>query len=179
LISGGSKVRDRTGKIYAGGAAIVFSEIENENLKKNLRKIDTALPEIIAEILLAYYQGKGKTIAELVQTLEENKVLKEKHGLSADDYKFKVKNFLSSVALGMVPTKEWDGLTAAQGGYIIVKENGDLVCYHLYNRDEFQEYLFRNTRLETPSTTRHGFGEVYEKDGKKYLKLNLQVRFIR
>jgi type II restriction enzyme len=179
LIDGSSKVRERAEKIYKAGAAIVFKEVENENFRRNLRKIDTAFPEIMAEVILAYYQGKGRTMAELVASLEENKILQTKYGLSNADYEFKIKNFLVAIALGMTPNREWNGLTSAQGGYIIVKENGDLVCYHLYNRDKFQEYLYKNTKLETASTSRHEFGDVYEKDGKKFIKLNLQIRFIK
>ncbi len=179
LIGGGSKIRERTEKIYKAGAAIVFKGVENENFKRNLRKIDTAFPEIMAEIILAYYQGKGRTMAELVASLEENRILQTKYDLSRADYEFKIKNFLVAIALGMTPNREWNGLTSAQGGYIIVKENGDLVCYHLYNRDEFQEYLYKNTKLETASTSRHEFGDVYEIDGKKYMRLNLQIRFVK
>jgi hypothetical protein len=179
LIDGSSKIRERADKIYTAGAAIVFKEVENERFRRNLRKIDTVFPEIMAEILLAYYKGNGRTISELVANLEENKILQSKYDLNKEDYEYKIKNFLASIALGMTPNTEWDGLTTAQGGYIIVKENGDLVCYHLYNRDEFQDYLFKNTKLETASTSRHEFGTIYEKDGKKYLKLNLQIRFIK
>lgn len=177
-IEGSSKVRERAEKIYHAGGTIVFRDVENENFKRNLKKIDTIFPEIMAEILLAYYNKKGKTLAELVSSLEMNSVL-VKYGLNKADYEYKVKNFLASVALGMMPNKEWNGLTQAQGGYIIVKENGDLVCYHLYYRDEFQDYLFKNTKLDTPSTGRHEFGKLYELDGKKYFKLNLQIRFIK
>jgi HpaII restriction endonuclease len=83
------------------------------------------------------------------------------------------------VALGMTPGKEWDGFTKTHGGYIIVKEDGEIVCYHLYNRDEFQEYLYNNTRLETPSTSRHKFGSIYTENGSRYIKLNLQIRFLK
>jgi len=34
-----------------------------------------------------------------------------------------MKNFLVSIALGMVPGKIWDGFTKAHGGYIVVKKN--------------------------------------------------------
>lgn len=62
----------------------------------------------------------------------------------------------------MVPSKEWNGDIVAQGGYIVVKENGDVVCYHLYNRDEFRNYLFEKTKFETASSNRHNFGVIYE-----------------
>lgn len=80
-------------------------------------------------------------------------------------------------ALGMTPATPWDGLLQVHGGYIIVREDGEIVCYHIYNQDAFRDYLFLNTRLETPSTTRYDFGKVYEQNGRCYLKLNLQIRF--
>ena len=49
----------------------------------------------------------------------------------------------------MVPSKVWDEFTKAHGGYIVVKNNGDVICYHLYNRDEFLSYLYENTKFES------------------------------
>ena len=93
-------------------------------------------------------------------------------------YECKVKNFLVASALGMVPHTPWSGKYEANGGYLIVKDDGDVLCYHFYDRNLFEEYLYCNTRLETPSLTKYGFGELYrEQDGKLYFKLNLQVRF--
>lgn len=178
-IDGRSKVRDRIKTIEALGGKIKFIKVDNEKFKNNLRKVDTALPEMIAEALQCFFKSKGSTIPELTKCLAENKELGERFSLSNGDYDFKLKNFLVSVALGMTPGKVWDGNTKAHGGYIIVKENGEIVCYHLYNRDEFQEYLFNNTKLDTPSTERHKFGIIYSEDGKNYIKLNLQIRFIR
>lgn len=176
-IEGKSKVRDRLKRIEEDKASADFLEVESLTFKKNLKKIDTVFPEILAEIVKAYYEGRGGTLAELVESLDKIGVL-EKYGLGKDDYEYKVKSFLVSIALGMTPQSEWDGFTKAHGGYIVVKEDGDIVAYHLYNRDEFQEYLYRNTRLETPSTSRHGFGQVYEEGGDHKIKLNLQIRFL-
>lgn len=49
----------------------------------------------------------------------------------------------------------------------------------VYNKNEFEDYLLNNTKLETASSSRHGFGEIYEKNGSVYIKLNLQIRFIK
>jgi len=84
---------------------------------------------------------------------------------------------LTDIALGMTPSKVWSGIYDATGGYLIVKENGDVLCYHIYNRNHFEDYLFNNTKLETASSTRHEFGNLYEKNGQFYFKLNLQIRF--
>jgi type II restriction enzyme len=174
-----AKVRDRIKAIEEGGGKIIFDSLSSERFKNNLKKIDVAFTEILAAALKNFYEGKGATIAETCSFLSQNEELAEKYDLSEDDFKFKIKVFLRAVALGMVPNKDWNGLNAAHGGYLIVKEDGDVVCYHLYNMDAFQDYLFKNTKFDTPSTSRHGFGTIYKKDEKLFINLNLQIRFLK
>jgi hypothetical protein len=76
-----------------------------------------------------------------------------------------------------MPASVWSGIYDATGGYLIVKENGDVLCYHIYNRNSFENYLYKNTKFETASSTRHDFGKIYESDSRLYFKLNLQIRF--
>lgn len=78
-----------------------------------------------------------------------------------------------------MPSVVWDGQYDATGGYLIVKEDGDVLCYHIYNKNEFENYLFNNTKLETASSGRHDFGSIYQENGDMYIKLNLQIRFIK
>ena len=89
-----------------------------------------------------------------------------------------MKRFLFSVALGLRPADQWNGRDEANGGYIIVREDGEISAYHLYNRGDFEDYLFTHTRFDTPSTSRHGFGEVYQENGQWYFDLNCQIRFL-
>ena len=84
-----------------------------------------------------------------------------------------------AVALGMTPATLWEGGYLASGGYIIVRKDGELVCYHIYNVDQFQEYLFQNTKLDTPQLSRYDYGDFYSEDGLEKIKLNLQVRFTK
>lgn len=172
-------VKDKTQHIYETGGRLEFCGMSNDGFRKNLRKIDSNFPEIIAEVIKCYYKGRGPKISDLVDCVAGNKEFSEKLDFTKEDFVFKMKRFLSDVALGMTPNKEWDGFTKAHGGYIIVKENGEIVCYHLYNRDEFEEYLFNNTKLDTPSTTRHKFGKFYKEKGERKIKYNLQIRFIK
>lgn len=175
-----SKIRDRVNAINSanGASGLIFNHIANVQFKHNLRKIDTILPEILATTLTYFFEGKGSTLSELVDCLALDSILCAKFALDKKDYAYKLKQFLVAIALGMTPNKEWDGFTQAHGGYIVVREDGEVVCYHLYNRDEFQEYLFNNTKLETPSSTRHGFGSIYKTDAGLFIDLNLQIRFI-
>ena len=96
-----------------------------------------------------------------------------------DFYEYKLKRLLNDMALGMTAAKVWNGLFDASGGYLVVKEDGDLLCYHIYNRNQFDDYLISNTQLLNPSTTRMNCGEVYKENGKLFIKLNLQIRFLK
>ena len=68
----------------------------------------------------------------------------------------------------------------ANGGYLVVKKDGDIVCYHFYNRNDVEDYLYHNTRFERASRSRYHFGSLYRgNDGEVYIKLNLQIRFTK
>ena len=61
-----------------------------------------------------------------------------------DLYGFKVKSFMVAIALGMMPATIWDGRYEATGGYIIVKESGDMICFHVYDRNLLEDILLPN-----------------------------------
>lgn len=70
-----------------------------------------------------------------------------------------------------------DGIDEANGGYKIVTKRGDVLAYHIYNRNYFEEYQINNTKYETASISRHEFGEVYSECEEVLIKLNLQNSF--
>lgn len=178
-IGGRSKIQDRLKSILENGGKLNFDRISKEEFEINLRKIDTVFPIFMAQMLQDFFLGKANKVADLIDLLEQNENLQKMFRLSGSDYEYKMKNFLVSIALGMVPSKVWDGFTRAHGGYIVVKNNGDVVCYHLYNRDEFLSYLYENTKFESASSSRHDYGKIYKENGKLYFNLNLQIRFLR
>ena len=141
---------------------IEFDKVNNETFAGNLDFIDTQFDKIIAEMLKIYYVKSIANCAELATKLEADNPLKFRN---TKIYRHKLKKFLCAVALGMKPAKVWNERDEADGGYIIVKDSGQIVAYNLYNRDEFESYLLNNTRLETPSTSRHNFGIVYDTGG--------------
>lgn len=174
-----SKVQDRVKSIIDRGGKLEFKALARKEFESNLKKIDTVFPEFMAQMVLDFFSSKTNRVNALVKNLSENKNLQNKYGLSYSDYEFKVKNFLHSTALGMVPSKVWDGFTKAHGGYIVVRNDGVVICYHLYNRDEFLYYLYENTKFESASTGRHEYGSLYQKDDEILFNLNLQIRFLK
>lgn len=64
------------------------------------------------------------------------------------------------------------------GGCIIVKSEGQIVCFTLNDINKFRDYLFNNTKFDTAFTSRHEFGELYKDDKGAFIKLNLDVRML-
>ena len=91
--------------------------------------------------------------------------------------KHKVKDLLVAIALGMVPKTKWNGIDEANGGYIIVKADGEIVCYHIYDRTRLRNYLYKNTKFDSPSSSRTGAGILYEEENQVMFKLTGQIRF--
>lgn len=177
-IDGVGKIQKRVKRIKEIGAKFEFSHINSDVFHQNLMVIDSKMPLIIAEMLLSYFSGNGSKVEEIIKRLKEVNPCNFPSENEHPFYEYKIKRLLHDVALGLTPTKIWAGLFDATGGYLIVKEDGEVLCYHIYNANEFQEYLIKNTRFESPSSSRHGYGELYIKDKNKfYFNLNLQIRF--
>lgn len=167
-------VRGRIKSIIEGNGQLEYIEIQNQTFSDNLVLIDSSMDNIISETILYFYRDGINNCIDMVKKLElENPM---NYG-NVNAYRYKFKKFLTAVALGMKPATIWDGIDEANGGYIIVTKQGDVLVYHIYNRNYFEEYLLNNTKYETASTSRHDFGEVYSEDGEDFIKLNLQIRF--
>lgn len=173
-ISTRTKIRDRIAAIYNHGGSITYYKTSNTIFSDNMMMIDSRMEEIIAELLLYSYSENVLDCRDIIAHLEETNPLNYPR---AGMYVYKFKKFLCSKALGMDPSVEWNGIDEANGGYIVAKSNGEVLAYHLYNRDKFEQYLFDNTKLERGSTDRHGYASLYIDDDEMYINLNLQIRF--
>jgi len=169
------------------GCDLSYNDVD-DRFCSNLMMSDSQMPIIVAELLIAYYSGQSKA---RVESALEKVILKNPLSVNSDKasifYIHKIKSLLCDMALGMVATLEWYGTDEASGGYIVVKEDGEIVAYHILKRDLFKDYLFLNAKFEAPQrfdslppSKKKGFdyGYIYEKDSKLFIKLNLQIRFI-
>ena len=168
-------IRGRIKRIIEENGQLEYIGMQNQTFSDNLVLIDSSMDNIIAETILYFYRDGISNCIDMVKKLEVENPMN--YG-NVNAYKYKFKKFLTAVALGMKPATIWDGIDEATGGYIIVTQKGDVLAYHIYNRNYFEEYLLNNTKYETASTSRHEFGEVYSEDGEDFIKLNLQIRFI-
>ena len=169
------EISERIGRICEM-ASLEYRSVGKGSFKGNMIYLDSRMDELLADMLVDFSQTGISDCKALVERLEKrNPFARQRSG----SYEYKFRKFLYSVVLGMTPLRVWDGCDKGIARYSIVKENGDVVAYHIYNRDAFETYLLNNTRLERASTTRHGYASLYRgEDGKMYLNLNLQIRFI-
>lgn len=176
-------------------ANISFKGIQSPQLWRNLKMVDGDLPEILAYCLYYRWIDRTAIISELVELLEIRDPLNFYNGEESSQklYYYKLKKFLAECAMGMTSETPWHGIYDATGGVIICKEDGDIVCFHIYDFNLFRNYLLNNTRLEQPSTgedeenpgnkrTKKGtkkyyYGWLYKENNELLFKINLQVRF--
>ncbi|MAZ73522.1 MAG: restriction endonuclease [Flavobacteriaceae bacterium] len=178
-ISTRSKIKDRISAIQNRGGQFNFNSTEQKIFANNLILVDSLLPQILSHMIFGFYSSNFSHLKEIVDSISMKNPMEFDIKNEHKFYVYKIKRFLTDIALGMMPSKVWTGQYDATGGYLIVKENGDVLCYHIYNRNQFEDYLFNNTKFETASSTRHEFGKIYKDRANLFLKLNLQIRFIK
>lgn len=162
------KIIDRIAAIRAKGADLVFHHVDNDTFRKNLAMLDGDLAATIAQLLVEQFNTGTRMFDELAKALAETNPL----GFDKDDaesmYIYKLKHLLTSAALGMMPGKKWSGKFDANGGYLVVKKDGEILCYHFYDRNRFEDFLFRNAYLERGKTRRHGYASLYRSETAKF-----------
>lgn len=167
-------VRGRIKKIIDNNGNFEYVGMQSKIFNDNLILIDSAMDKIIAETILYFYRDSISNCLDMINKLETENPMN--YG-NVNAYRYKFKKFLTAIALGMKPATIWDGIDEATGGYIVVTKEGDVLAYHIYNRNYFEEYLLKNAKYETASTSRHEFGTIYSEEGEDFIKLNLQIRF--
>ena len=151
-----------------------FKRFANGNLQTNLEFFGEDFPGKLAELVKEYfYRGRGPKFS----LDEEVTMWAGTHGGQKAEsiLRYQLKSFLRAVALGLQPATLWSGALQGYGGYIIVRDNGEIVCLHLENDDEFRDYLMKNTHFDKPSSKR--LKQANKRD-VNVVYLPLQIRFI-
>ena len=179
-----TKYQDRIKKIQELGGLFKYTGITSKTLLENLFTIDKNLHELISKMLLRFYVDREEMLNANLSKLKDSGKLDSFNNKKLQSLKAIVKKLLIAILFGMFPSKKWDGENEAEG-LIVVKENGDLVCFYNKNLTALGDYLLENTYFETPSSKNAKTGkrvgnrkmaELYENDGKVYLNFGLQIR---
>ena len=123
----------------------------------------------------------------LIDSTEDNKVKETVERMIAANplsvpnpavyYEKAVKDFLMAGFTGMTAACKWDGKEQVNGGYIVVMDDGDVICYHSNDRETFRDYLYSNTYFEYVSAEKYNWSRIIKINGEYYLPLNISVRF--
>ena len=104
-----SKIKDRIVEIQKLNGHLQFLNLEQNIFKNNLVLIDSFLPNILAEIIKLFFTSNMNTLKTLTSEITFNNPLNYDTQFSHDFYEYKIKRFLTDVALGMMPSKVWGG----------------------------------------------------------------------
>lgn len=169
----------RMSAIYDAGCCLKYADIEHETFKNNLLFLESNMPQFVADcLLLDNMPNPVSEIKDVVERIAIQNPFKYTGKNVVAFYEHRMKVLLLGTALGMTPAKEWNGRYDANGGYIVDRRDGEIVCYHLYHENEVEDYLYCNTRFERASRSRYKYGNLFRgEDGDVYIRLNLQIRF--
>lgn len=167
-----AKIKDRLQKISDCGGKLAFVKCENPIYESTLRKVDSRMPEILAQALLAFFKKEmGNRLVDFPEKhIDDNNARQQIH--------CRLKDFVKSSILGIFPTHEWDGNLSANA-ILLVDEVGELLFYHTNKDAVLKEFFYQRTFFDTPSSSRHRFGLIYQENGRLYFKLNLQLRLAK
>jgi hypothetical protein len=170
-------IRKMCNQLQSKGFALHFVGMHQE-FANNLSLVDSRMAEVISHCLVSYYSMECGTDARLSSIVD---AIASRNPMSVNNptvfYRHKLKDFLEAAAYGLTPSRPWTGTRTAPGGLILVEKSGEIVCMPSGSSDDHREFLLQSTKFETPSRSRHGFGKLFDEEGRSILKLNLQIRY--
>ncbi len=158
---------------------LTFARAKNPVYDANMFLVRESMNQIMAwcfEDRLLHAQGNYEVKETVERMAEANPLNVPNPGIF---YEKAMKDFLMASFTGMTAAKQWDGREQVSGGYIVVMEDGDVLCYHSADRESFRDYLYKNTFFEYVSTTKYSWSKIFEEDGEYYLPLNASIRFTK
>ena len=149
----------------------------------NLDMIRGDMQAIWNQVLLIHYLSteRNKTaLSDICNILADQNPLNKRNPHAF--YEKAIKDFLYAAFSGMTASLRWDGQEAVNGGYIVAKDNGEVLVYHTRSGEAFKSFLFATTKIDRPEASEnkgYPYAHVYESNGEFFIDLNFQVRFIQ
>lgn len=163
--------------LFNHGVELAFYKAANPIYDENLFLIRESMNKIMAWCVKDRLvdSASGYEVKETVERMVKSNPL---HVSSPEIYYEKaVKDFLMAGFTGMTAGRKWDGKEQVNGGYIVVMDDGDVLCYHSNDRESFRDYLYRNTHFEYVSADKYGWSKIFKENGMYFIPLNISVRF--
>lgn len=163
--------------LFSHSVEMEFARTQYQVYHDNLLLVRESMPKIMAWCV---YDRLIRSNGEhgVKETVERMAAVNPAHVGNPDVYYEKaIKDFLMAGFTGMTAGIKWDGKEQVNGGYIVVMDDGDVICYHSSDREAFRDYLYRNTYFEYVSADKYNWSRIIKIDGEYYLPLNVSIRF--
>lgn len=168
-----SKVKDKFQHLKDNNIKVSPHSVISDDFRNNLNRVSKDAESIFSHILLAYYQGKGFKISELVGTVYPNKL---KRAAAEKVVKKVLVEFLLHSSPGDVELESAGLKERKLGGLLTLNSSYELELVLAGDKTGLANYLYTKAIIDTPSTTRHKFGNIYQEGDNSFINLNLQVR---
>ena len=159
-----------------------FVKPANEVTRINLIKsCGIEMPVIVGEMLKYFYLDKScrrTSMEDCIKYLAAYDVAHYRFDDLKDAYKIKIIQLVQSIFTGMRLDTPWDGRQETHYGSIIVRNDCDMKSLFPNRANEFTDFLISNMYVGKPTKSRHKDMVIYKEDGKYFLKLALQLRFV-
>lgn len=165
--AGAKGIQDKVRALHQQGLILSSRGAVSPVMRGNLSFWGEEFQLAIGQLILNSYLEGSRKISNLC------------HGESygEEPFKYKVKEFLAANALGMVPSRAWNGKHPVHGGYIVVGKNGELLVLNAEKGDDFRDYLFKQSTFDTPSSSKYEVGSLDSVADGTSMILTMQVRF--
>lgn len=176
-----NEVAERMMMIERLGGILKYSDVADRIFRSNLLMIDLHFPRILAEMTRWMHLDGVTRVSELTEEIKRMNPLKikdeliHKHGF----YEFKMKQFLSALALGMRPAKIYNGTDSAVEGILLITGSGEVLCYHKSEKQLFEDFLYLNSRFEKGPVDKDKYGFLERENGAYYFKLNVKIGLVK
>ena len=147
---------------------ILFNSVQKSIFRNNLMMVDGLMPNILAEVLLSALSNNSFSLPNIIESLDNSNPLVFPQLPQISYYRYKIREFLRHLALGMNATSVWMGEPNVYEHYPVLKD-GEQIVYYTDSVDGFLELILKRAYVLKPNM------EVYKKNGKPYMKLDLGI----
>lgn len=161
-------------KIPAGKTRSVFAD--------NLDLVRGDMQSVLNHIILTHYMESGakNKLTDICEVLIANNPLNKINPQVF--YPKAIKDFLYASFAGMTASAPWDAREVVNGGFIVAKDNGEVLVFHTRDGESFKNFLFHNTKIDRPSSSEkkgYPYAHAYKVGDDYYFDLNFQIRFLK
>lgn len=149
---------------------LAFKSCDSTDFEEYLYLIDSSMPYLISELLLTFHTSKVPRLEEVIEKCAGR--LK----VNSAAFKYKVKELLLFLSLGMKKDTLWGGYDEEIGPFMSVKTETRLESYTLYSRGDLKEVLLKNSFMEERRASEVGYAEIEtDENERQVIRLDLQI----